>query len=327
VRLRYAGPGTVILLALIGFGLPAVLVSDFYLSLAVDAVVLGLYAVAIGFLVRQCGLVSFGHGGFFGGGAYLVTIALSSWNLQPAASVLAAVAGATLLAGLIGMLIVRVPGVSFAMLTLALSQGIYVLTTKARGFTGGFDGIPLRFPGTLLGHSRGELADAATFWPYAWGALVLALVLLALVSRSHFGRLLVAIRENEERARFCGYGTYWPRVGAFALSGGVAGLAGVLFALHRDFVSPELLYWTASGNSLVMALLGGTALLAGPVVGAAVFVFGRDAVSTVTERWQMLIGLALIVVIVFSPEGLTGAARLAAARVATALRRRKPSPS
>lgn len=296
-------------LAAAGFLVPMVVSDRHYMSLAVDMGILAIFASAVGFLGRHCGLISFGHAMFYGGSAYIVAVLLKETDVPPTVAVLLALLGSAALAAVIGMLIVRVSGISFGILTLAFGQLFYVLVLQSRSLAGGNDGIPLRFDGTVFGLDRGWYSDAALIWNLVWAVLVALLVVLWTISRSRFGRLLVAIRENEERARFSGYGTYWPRVAAFTISGLIAGVAGVLMVLSTSFVSPENLAWHTSGNALIVAILGGIGAIAGPAVGAFLFLYAQDWLSVMTDRFSLVIGLAVVAVVVFAPGGLSGLAR------------------
>jgi branched-chain amino acid transport system permease protein len=291
----------------LGLLLPTVVPDAYYLGIAVDGAVLGILAVSVGFLMRRCGLVSLGQAAFFGTAAYLVAIATTHWAWKPAVAAMTAVAGGAALSLAIGAIVVRTPGMSFVMLTLAFGQALYAASnqTSARPVTGGFDGLAVRYRDSFFGYQRGDLGDAAIFWPIAWTALVVIATLLAVVGRSRFGVLLEAIRENEERARFSGFDTYWPRVAAFTLSGTMAAIAGVLFALHKSFVSPDLLDWSTSGNALVAAIVGGVGSVAGPALGGFLYIFGRDRFAG-GGNLEFYTGVALIAVLVFAPGGLTG---------------------
>lgn len=306
--------GSIGVIALAGFFIPLVVQERHYLTLAVDMAILAILATGVGFLARQCGLISFGHAAFYGGSAYLVAVLLDKTSISPTLAVLLAVVGSTALAAVIGSLIVRVSGISFGILTLAFGQLIYVVVLQNRSVTGGNDGVPLRFDGTVAGLDQGWFEDGAMIWTMVWTVLIVLLICLWVFSRSRFGRLLVAIRENEERARFSGFSTYWPRVVAFTISGFIAGVAGVLMVLSNSFVSPEQLSWHTSGNALIVAILGGVAAITGPALGAFIFLFGQDMLSALTERFYIVVGLAVIGVVVFAPGGIAGIARSIAER-------------
>jgi branched-chain amino acid transport system permease protein len=291
----------------LGLLLPVLVPDAYYLGIAVDGALLGILAMSVGFLMHRCGLVSLGQAAFFGTAAYLVGIATTHWAWRPAGAAVTAVIGGAALAFLIGAIVVRTPGMSFVMLTLAFGQALWAASnqTTARPITGGFDGLVVRYRDTLFGLSRGALGDAAVFWPIAWTALVCIATVMAVVGRSRFGVLLEAIRENEERARFSGFDTYWPRVAAFTLAGTVAAIAGALFAVHKSFVSPDLLDWSTSGNALVAAIVGGVGSIAGPAIGGFLYIFGRDRFAG-GGNLEFYTGLGLIVVLVFAPGGITG---------------------
>ena len=293
-----------------GLAVPAVITDEYYMGVAADGVVLGILALGIGFLAYRSGLISLGHTAFYGGSAYGLAIATNQWGWSPTQAAIFGFVGGTVLAVVIGALVIRTPGFGFLMLTLAFGQALYQLSIQSsvRDVTGAFDGLGVQWAGggTFLGLSQSEMGAADTFWPIAWVALVLVALALWLIGRSRFGVLLEAIRENEERARFSGYDTYRPRLAAFAVSGAVASLAGVLFALKASYVSPDVLSFTLAGDSLIAALVGGFTVLIGPVVGAVLYVFAQGEFSE-SGNLQLYTGIALVVAVVFLPGGLTGA--------------------
>jgi branched-chain amino acid transport system permease protein len=271
--------------------------------------VLGILAIGIGFLAHRSGLISLGHTAFYGGAAYGVAIAMAQWGWAPLQAAIFAVIGGTVLAVVIGALSIRITGFGFLMLTLAFAQAIYQLSilTSVRSVTGAFDGLGISFQSgqTFLGMDQAQLGAADTFWPLAWTALVLITFGLWLVGRSRFGTVLEAIRENEERARFSGYNTYLPRLAAFTISGFCASIAGVLFALKAAYVSPDVLSFVTAGDALIAAIVGGFTILAGPVVGAGLYIYAQGQFGD-TGNLQLYTGLALIIVLIFLPGGITG---------------------
>lgn len=290
----------------VGLAVPLLIDNHFYLNMLVQAVFLAIFAVSIGFVFRQLGRVSFGHAGFYGLSGYTTALAMTRWELSPGATLLLAIVAPTLFAFVVGLLILRVSGVPFAMLTLAFGQSLYLLSTRLRSLTGGFDGVSVRYPESFFGLSRAQIADPTLFWYVAWAVLGLVLLSVWWLSVSRFGRLLIAIRENEERARFVGYRTYMPRVIGFTVSGAVAGVAGAMFALKQGFVSPEMLFWTTAGEGLIVAILGGTASMAGPVAGAFVIQVGETFLLGKFEYWRSILGVLVILIIFFAQGGLVG---------------------
>ena len=308
-RLLVRGIVTAVVVLVLGFFVPSVVSDAYYMNIAADGIVLGILAIGIGFLAHRSGLISLGHTAFYGGAAYGVAIAMTHWGWAPLQAVVFAVIGGTVLAVAIGALAIRIPGMGFLMLTLAFAQALYQLSilTSVRSVTGAFDGLGIAFKNdqTFLGMTQADLGAANTFWPLAWTALVLITFGLWVVGRSRFGTVLEAIRENEERARFSGFNTYLPRLAAFTISGFCASVAGVLFALKASFVSPDVLSFVTAGDSLIAAIVGGFIVLGGPVVGAVLYIYAQGQFGD-SGNLQLYTGLALIVVLIFLPGGITG---------------------
>lgn len=300
--------GLAVLLA--GLAVPFAVTDTYRMSLLVDGTILSLMAIGIGFLARHLGIISLGHGAFFGAAAYGVGIATTNWGWSPTTAVGFGVLAGTAVALVMGLLVVRASGFGFLMLTLALSQALYALSvqTSARPLTGAHDGKLLSYDREMsfLGLTQADVMNPGLFWPLAWTALTVCATVLWLVGRSRFGTTLEGIRENEERMRFSGYDTFLPRLVAFVLSGAVASLGGALFAINSGYVSPDILGFTRAGDSLIAALVGGFGLLAGPVVGTFLFVYAQ-ANFNFGGNLHLFTGLALIVVLVFMPGGITGA--------------------
>jgi branched-chain amino acid transport system permease protein len=297
----------VAVVVVLGLFLPTVVKSSFYLGLLIDAIMLGIAAVAIGFLAHQSGLMMFGAAAFTGSATYLFAIAVTQlgWSVTTAACF--TLLASTLLSALIGALVVRARPLPFAMLTLALAQMLrsMVMITDFRPLTGGDDGLALNFTGSFFGLTQAQLARPELFWPLAWLALCGVMLLAWSVGHSRTGRVLRAIRANEERMRFSGFNTYAPRVIAFTISGFIAAISGLLTGLHTAFASPELLDFVTGGHALVSTLIGGVGTVAGPVLGALLYVIGQDQFGA-TGHLELLTGLAVVLVIVAFPEGTMG---------------------
>lgn len=293
-----------------GLAVPYVVSGTYSMGLLLNATILSLMALGIGFLARHLGLISLGHGAFFGASAFAVGVATTNWGWSPTAAVGFATLFGTGIALIIGVLVVRTSGFGFLMLTLALSQALYQLSVQisARPLTGAHDGKLLDYDSeaTFLGLNQADVMNPGLFWPFAWVSLVVCAILLWLVGRSRFGTTLEGIRENEERMRFSGYNTFRPRLVAFVLSGAVAALGGALFAINSGYISPDILGFQKAGDSLIAALIGGLSTLIGPILGTFLFVYAQAKLN-LGGNLHLFTGMALIVVLVFAPGGITGA--------------------
>jgi branched-chain amino acid transport system permease protein len=295
------------LLALAVGGVIATVVSSgTVLSLFTQATIYAVFALGVGVLLKQNGMVSFGHALFFGGASYLVGILLQLQLMSAELAILVALLGVTVAAFLIGLVIVRVPGVAFGMLTLAIGQMFFLTASRARGLTGGADGMNIDWPSRLFGFPVAQMLKPASMFLVCWGTLVVVMFLLAWLMRTRFGGITEAVRDNEERARFIGITTLWPRAAVYALSALVTSVAGVLSALNTGFVSPESLHWSLSGVALMMVVVGGFKALWGPAAGAVVYFLFKDILGEHATHWMTIFGVALITVIVFSPTGVAG---------------------
>ncbi len=281
--------------------------------------VLCIFALSLELLVGSTGLVCFGQAAFFGVGAY-ATVLLSPqdapaslWWLMPAC-----VFAAGTYALFVGALSLRTQGVYFIMVTLAFSQmAFYLVHDTPLG--GGTDGIYLSNKpvlGALL-----DLDRPLLLYGFTLACLIVVFGFLALLLRSRFGRALAGIRVNEKRMRAAGFSTYPYKLAAFVLSGGIAGLAGMLFAVKDGFVNPELMSWHLSGEVLIMIILGGLGHLRGAVLGAFAFAllqefFKSEAVfGDFAKHWHLGLGLTIIASVALLPRGLVGVPRQLAARL------------
>lgn len=187
---------------------------------------------------------------------------------------------------------------------------MYEVSLKWRSLTNGDDGITLRLPRTIFGVSSDYFLDAKSMAAITWTILIVVIVGLMFQSRMHSGRLAIAIKNNEERANFLGYGVLWPKLLTLMLSSGVAALAGVLFAVYNLFISPEVLHWSKSGDFLVMMIVGGSAVVFGPAGGALLFFLARNAIGDVSDHWLGLMGAFVIMVTMVMPNGVFGSISL-----------------
>jgi branched-chain amino acid transport system permease protein len=282
----------------------------FGIDLITKIMIFAIFALSLELLVGGTGLVCFGQAAFFGIGAYAVvklspeSDAASLFWLLPVAVLLAA-----LYALLVGALSLRTKGVYFIMVTLAFAQmAYYVVHDTPLG--GGTDGIYLNVKPSVAGLL--DLDKPVVFYLFTLAMLVLVFGFLALVLRSRFGRALAGIRVNEQRMRATGFSTYPYKLAAFTLSGAIAGLGGVLFAIKDGFVNPELMSWHESGAVLIMIILGGLGHLRGALIGAFAFAllqefFKSEAIfGAFAKHWHLGLGLTIIASVALLPKGLVG---------------------
>jgi branched-chain amino acid transport system permease protein len=272
--------------------------------------ILAIFALSLDLLVGYTGLVSFGHAAFYGVGAYTLGLmapkyeAANLWLTLPAAML---AAGAAAL--VVGVFVVRVKGIYFIMVTLAFAQMFYFVFHDTK-FGRGSDGISMNFKpvAAIGGFTPFDLSNTTHVYYVVFVLLVAVFVFLRTVLRSPFGRALQGIRSNEHRMRSLGFPVYWYKLASFTLAGALAGLAGYLSALQFGFVNPELLSWHQSGNVLLMLILGGVGSLYGAVVGAFAFVALSEIFQSLTRHWQLLLGGAIILLVIFLPGGLASVA-------------------
>ena len=279
-----------------------------YTELACRVVVLGLAAMALNFLLGFTGVLSFGHAAYFGLGAYGAAMTIKYLVPSTALAIDAGVVVGIDAAAIIGALIVKLRGTYFAMVTIAFGQVFYFIVFRWNSVTGGDDGITgwTRQPLNLGFTTLDILHDDKVFYYFVLVFFAIAVAIMALLLRSPLGRTLVAIRENERRARFLGIPIERHIWMSFVISGGFAALAGTLYALLSNFTDPRSLHWTLSGNFVIMAVLGGMRSFWGPLIGAAIFVVLQDYVSSQTENWMSFIGLFLVLVVSFFSLGILG---------------------
>ena len=287
---------------------------SFGIDLVTKIMVFAIFALSLELLVGGTGLVCFGQAAFFGIGAYAAVLltprdgpASVAWLLP------VAVLAAAVCALVVGALSLRTKGVYFIMVTLAFAQMAYYVAHDTP-LGGGTDGIYLTAKPTL--GSLIDLDKPLAIYLFTWAALALVFVFLALLSRSRFGRALAGIRVNEQRMRATGFSTYPYKLAAFTISGGIAGLAGFLFAVKDGFVNPELMSWHFSGAVLIMIILGGIGHLRGALIGAFAFallqvLFKSEALfGAFAKHWLLGLGLTIIVSVALLPRGLIGAGEL-----------------
>jgi len=286
--------------------------SKYYLLLAFDALLFGAVAMSLDLLMGYTGLVSFGHAAFFGLGAYSTAVLLERGILSLWLCLALAVVAVGAYALLVSYFATARRGIYFALLTLIFAEVVYTVFRYTQTF-GGSDGIQ-GLPAFQV------LPGVAIDTPARVYYLVVAYLLAAYVAcrglaRSHFGHVLVAIRENEDRARFLGYDVQRYKMGVCLISAVLTGLAGALYPGRAAYATPDLMHWSVSGEFIVMVMIGGLGTLVGPVVGGAFFVVLQEKVSSYVQWYNIVIGLVLVLIVLFVPRGLLGVRGVLRARL------------
>jgi branched-chain amino acid transport system permease protein len=275
----------------------------FYVDLFRRIMIFGIAALSLDLILGYGGMVSFGHAAYLGIGAYVVGILTHhgihngylQWGL--------AIVAAGLVAMVIGAVSVRTSGVYFIMITLAFTQMLYYLGISIEEY-GGDDGMRLavrsQFPGLV------DLRNGSAFYYLVLAILLCFLFLGHRLVDASFGMVIRAARSNEARARGVGFSPYVYKLVAFVIAGAMCGVAGALLVNHTEYLTPEFMHWTRSGELMFMVILGGMGTLAGPVLGAVVFLLLEDVLSALTTHWQIILGPVLVLVVLFAKRGLLG---------------------
>jgi branched-chain amino acid transport system permease protein len=259
-----------------------------YTALASEILIFALFAMAYDLVLGYTGMLSFGHAAFFGIGAYTTGIMLIHVYPSVLVSLLAGVVLSSAGALLVGFLSIRRRGIYFTMVTLAFAQMFYFMAFKWTSLTGGDDGLQ-GVPRPSLGPL--DLTSEIALYYFILFFVLLSITVGIRVINSPFGKTLQALRENKDRAMSIGYDVNRFRLIVFIISGFFSGLAGGLYALLLNFVPLSSLYWTTSGEVVVMTIVGGMGTLVGPVLGAVAIILLRDLISNFTESWSFVMGL------------------------------------
>ncbi len=295
--------GTAIICGLIIISLLALplLGSRYLVDVTTEILIYALFALSLNVIIGYSGNVSFGHAAYFAIGGYANAILLTTyaWPLLP--SFAAAIVLSLIAAGVIAYFCTRLTDIYFAMLTLAFSMFVWAVAFKWRSVTGGDDG----FVGIAVPDFIG---DRYSFFYFTLFVVVVSIALLWVICHSAFGRALLSVRENPTRAGFVGINTRLMRWTAFVVAGTFAGVAGALFGMLHRGMFVESAFWTQSATVLIMTLLGGMFSFFGPAIGAATLFILQRLTNEYTEYWPTVLGVILIVILLFLPEGLAGLA-------------------
>jgi branched-chain amino acid transport system permease protein len=277
--------------------------SPYTTVLMIDLLIAALFAASLHFIMGPAGMHSFGHAAYFGLGAYGAALLVRAMGLSMEAALLVAPLVAAFGALVFGWFAVRLSGVYLAMLTLAFAQITWAVTFQWDSFTGGSNGLTGVWPSALF-------SDKRMYYWLTLGLVVAGVLGLRRVLFSPFGYALRAGRDSVLRADAIGIDVKRLQWFAFVLAGGVAGLAGALYAFSKGSISPESMSVGKSVDGLVMVLLGGIQTLAGPVVGAFSFTWLHDVVARNTDYWRAMLGAAILLLVLLFPQGISGSAQM-----------------
>ncbi|MGH2593113.1 MAG: branched-chain amino acid ABC transporter permease [Anaerolineae bacterium] len=286
------------------------IVRTFFVTLAVDILIYAIFAMSLDLILGYAGLTSFGHAAFFGLGAYFLAYVTTRFGVNNLLVTLPFVMlGTAVMASVIGFFTLRTTGIYFLMVTLAFAQMLFSIAINWTAVTGGSDGLAgVPRPSIGIGPLTYTFDSRESFYYLALVGFALTWWLLRRMVNSPFGWTLRGIRENEARMRALGYDTFRFKIAAFVIAGAFAGLAGMLFAHSTLIASPENLYWTTSGQVLIMLIVGGAGTLSGPILGAATVRLLRTFASTKagTLGWETQMGVVFILFVLFARQGIVG---------------------
>ncbi|MDO5680530.1 MAG: branched-chain amino acid ABC transporter permease [Pelistega sp.] len=275
---------------------------DYYIGFMRRVMIMMTVAISLNFILGYAGMVALGHAGFMGVGAYALVIALDAGQSNVWLMLLYALLASAFFALLIGAISIRTKDAYFIMITLAFAQMLYYITMSL-GFLGGEDGYAIYVP-----FSFGAWLDEFehTFYYLVLAILCLVFLLNERVLKSRFGIALKGTRENSTRMLALGYPVYAIHLCAFVIAGAVAGLGGALLAINDNYVSPQMMSFSESAALVIMIILGGMATRWGPIIGVAVWLGLSEVLKLYTDFWHWPMGLLLIVLVFFSPQGIVG---------------------
>jgi branched-chain amino acid transport system permease protein len=275
----------------------------FYLDVATRLIILAIAAVSLNLILGYGGMISFGHAAYLGIGAYAVGIPAYYEIYDGYLQITLAVVLSALFALITGAICLRTRGIHFIMITMAFSQMLFFGLVSIEEY-GGDDGLVIEyrseFPGLL------DLEQATQLYYAALVSLVVFLFLISRLIQARFGMVIQGTKGNDRRMRSLGFDTYRYQLACYVISGAICGYAGALLGNFTNFISPEMMDWTRSGELIFMVVLGGGGTLFGPVIGAAAFILLEEVLSGLWLYWQFIFGLILILVVIFAKRGLMG---------------------
>jgi branched-chain amino acid transport system permease protein len=283
-------------------------IGEYWIHVAVEILIMGLFAMSFNMIFGYMGQLSFGHAAYFGAGAYATGLPMvkSAVPLPVCLALSMVTAGA--LALIIGYFCVRLTGIYFAILTMAFGQLLYYIIFQWYSFTGGDNGLQGLVPPAWL-------PGVKAYYYFTLAIVVAALIVMWLISESPFGYTMRAIRDNADRTRFIGINVRRYMLINFVIAGMFAGLAGALLGPFTQSIAPDLCNWQESGIPVFMAVIGGSLSFLGPMIGSVIYTFLFAFVTGFTEYWPLTIGLIIIGVVLYLPGGVLGLAKTKLKRI------------
>ena len=300
-----------------------------YQYLALEVMIWMLFALGYNLMLGTTGLPSFGHGAFFGAGAYAFGLLQQRVFANLWFDLFGAVLIAAALGAAVGACVAHKRGIYFALLTIAFGQVFWFVSVKWHAVTGGEDGLQnIVRPVAGLGFASVSLRSNEALFYFCFVVFAVALLVLWRLVHSPLGRVLAAIRQNEVRAAFVGYNVWLYKWLAFTIASAFAGVAGALFALAQQSAYPNVMNLHSSGFVVMMVLIGGGLVsFWGPAIGAVFFILARDVLGAATETWLLWYGLLFMAVVLWKPEGIAGLWQEAVRRFALSRRAAPPTPA
>jgi branched-chain amino acid transport system permease protein len=281
--------------------LPPFLAGDFYINLATQILIAAIFALSLNLLVGFGGMTSLGHASYLGVAAYISALLTSRYGLAHGTAAIIALSGTVAMAGLFGVIALRATGLGFLMITLALSQVLWGLAYRMSNVTNGDNGVAGLSRPAPFGIS---LESPVAFYWFVLIIAVIAFVMMAIFVMSAFGSSLKGVRDQPRRMAALGFNPWLIRWITFVYAGFWGAVAGLLYVYYHKYIHPSLLSTTSSAEALLGVIAGGSGTLGGPAVGAALVLLLKNYASAYIERWNMLLGLVFLFIVLVMPNGI-----------------------
>jgi branched-chain amino acid transport system permease protein len=291
--------------------LPPFLAGDFYINLASQILIAAIFALSLNLLVGFGGMTSLGHASYLGVAAYISALLTSRYGFGHGAAAIISISGTVVMAAIFGVIALRATGLGFLMITLALSQVLWGLAYRMSYVTNGDNGVTGITPPAPVGIS---LDSPVSFYWFALIVTTIAFLMMTVFVSSAFGSSLKGVRDQPRRMAALGFNPWLIRWITFVYAGFWGGISGLLYVYYHKYIHPTSLSITSSAEALLGVIAGGSGTLGGPVVGAALVLLLKNYASAYFERWNMLLGLVFLFIVLVMPAGIVpGFSRLTAA--------------